>query len=236
MGLDASAATRPDRVEVWTVRTHTAPATLARFESVLDEQERARAAGYARRGDFERFVVAHGALRLILGRELGAATDTLRFQRDGGKAELTTASPRSNLSHSGGLCLIALCHGRTVGVDVEQLAEGFDPVRMSERFFPAAEARHVARGGDTGERIDRFTRLWTRKEAAVKACGGRLWPNLRMPVLRRDVVSSLNPAAPLRVAGIDVPPGYRAAVALSGHAPFTVTVHEFTHEQAADAA
>ena len=80
----------------------------------------------------------------------------------------------------------------------------------------------MAAGRDAGIRADRFARLWARKEAVVKAAGGRLWPNLRLGVLRRDVISCAEPGGQYRVADVATPPAFRAAVALAGAAPFAV--------------
>jgi 4'-phosphopantetheinyl transferase len=95
-------------------------------------------------------------------------------------------------------------------------------VGLSARFFPPEEAGYVAAGRDASAREDRFAHLWARKEAVVKAAGGRLWPNLTIPVHRRDVVSCAEPPGAHRVADVAAPAGYRAAVALAGAEPFTV--------------
>jgi len=61
-----------------------------------------------------------------------------------------------------------------------------------------------------------------RKEAVVKAAGGRLWSNLKIAVLSHDVVSCAEPASPHRVADVTAPTSFRAAVALTGAAPFVM--------------
>ena len=91
---------------------------------------------------------------------------------------------------------------------------------MSTRFYPPAEATYVATGRDASARADRFMRLWSRKEAAVKAAGGRLWPNLGIAVLGCDVVSCAEPPGAHQVADVPAPAGFWAAVALAGAAPF----------------
>jgi 4'-phosphopantetheinyl transferase len=109
-----------------------------------------------------------------------------------------------------------------VGVDIQHLVPGLQVAGLSARFFPPDEAGYVAAGRDASEQVDRFAQLWARKEAVVKAAGGRLWPNLKIAVRGRDVVSCAEPAASHRVADVAAPPGFRAAVALTGAAPFAV--------------
>ena len=91
---------------------------------------------------------------------------------------------------------------------------------MSARFFPPDEAGYVAAARDASARADRFAQLLARKEAVVKAAGGRLWPNLKIAVHGRDVISCAEPASSHRVADVAAPPGFRATVALAGEAPF----------------
>jgi 4'-phosphopantetheinyl transferase len=117
---------------------------------------------------------------------------------------------------------VATSASRPVGVDIQHLVPGLDTAALSARFFPPDEAQYVAAGRDPRERADRFAHLWVRKEAVVKAFGGRLWPNLVIAVHRRDAVSSAEPAGSHRVADLAAPASFRAAVALTGSAPFVI--------------
>ena len=118
--------------------------------------------------------------------------------------------------------MAAISTRRPVGVDIQHLVPGLDTVGLSARFFPTDEASYVAAGRDANARADRFAHLWARKEAVVKAVGGRVWSNLKIAVRDRDVVCCAEPASPHRVADIAAPPGFRAAVALTGAAPFVM--------------
>jgi 4'-phosphopantetheinyl transferase len=198
---------------------------LSWYHEVLDDDERSRAAALLHEPDRHRYTVAHGALRILVGRELSAPPEALVWTRGRhGKPELSGpwSGLHTNLSHSGGLCAVAVSTARPVGVDVQHMVPGLDTVSMSARFFPPDEAEHVAAGCDTATRADRFAYLWARKEAVVKAAGGRLWPNLGIPVHRRDLVDCTEPSSVHRVADIAVPDGFRAAVALAGAAPYAV--------------
>ncbi|GFJ87940.1 4'-phosphopantetheinyl transferase family protein [Phytohabitans rumicis] len=131
-----------------------------------------------------------------------------------------------NLSHSGDLAAVAVSAGRAVGVDVQRHPPGTDVLAMSARYFPDAEVAHVAGGADPAERVDRFVDLWARKEACVKAAGGKLAQGMPLAVhgrrLVRDPSGKLG-GGPYRVARVPVPAGYRAAVALCGAAAMRLT-------------
>jgi 4'-phosphopantetheinyl transferase len=212
-------------VRVWLLPVDLPPEAVTRYEGLLDEGERARAAAFRGPRDRQRFVVAHGALRTLAGRELATEPATLAWAPGRfGKPELLPpwSGLHTSLSHSGDMIAAAVCAGRCVGVDIQFLVPGLDTAGLSARFFPPYEARYVATGGDASVRADRFAHLWARKEAVVKAAGGRLWPNLKIAVHGRDIVSTAEPSAPHRVADVPAPPGFRAAVALTGPAPFLI--------------
>jgi 4'-phosphopantetheinyl transferase len=214
-----------DLVRVWIVPVGVPSDFAARCQDVLDESERARAAAYLTARDRQRFTVAHGVLRMLAGRELTAPPAALTWSPGRyGKPELVSpwSALHTSLSHSGDMIAAAIAAGRPVGVDIQQLVRGLDTDGLSARFFPPGEAGYVAAGDDAGARADRFAQLWARKEAVVKAAGGRLWPNLTIAVRGCDVVSCVEPAGQHRVADVPVPAGYRAAVALAGSAPFTL--------------
>jgi 4'-phosphopantetheinyl transferase len=217
-------------VRVWIGPADVPPEEEARCRETLDDGERASAATLRHEPDRRRYTVAHGALRLLAARELGAPPTALTWIAGRhGKPELTSpwSGWHTSLSHSGGLIAVAVSRGRAVGVDVQRVVADLDVAGMSARFFLPGEAEYVAAGGDAGARADRFARLWVRKEAVVKAAGGRLWPNLRTAVHRRGLVDCADPAGRYRVAAIAAPAGYRAAVALAGATPYDLEVRDW---------
>lgn len=214
-----------DLIRVWIVPVDVPPDTASSCRDALDNSELARAAAFLSLRDQQRFTVAHGALRILAGRELKARPAALTWTSGQyGKPELAPpwSGLHTSLSHSGDLIAAAISTSRPVGVDVQHLVPGLDTVGLSARFFPPDEARYVAAGRDASIRADRFAQLWARKEAVVKAAGGRLWPNLKIAVHGRDVATYAEPAASHRLADVAAPPGFRAAVALAGAAPFVV--------------
>jgi 4'-phosphopantetheinyl transferase len=201
-------------VRVWLVREQEYRPGLA---AVLDADERRRAAAYRHESTRRLFVVSHAALRTITGAELGVEAAALRWTiGPHGKPEVPGL--HVNLSHSGGLAMVAVCAERRVGVDIQQIVPGLEVLSMAERYYPADEAAHVGPDSDAGAG-ERFAMLWARKEALVKAAGGRLTQALPVPVLGRDVVGYYGAAGRVgryRLTDIAAPDGFRAAVALAG--------------------
>lgn len=219
-----------DVVEVWLIRTDLPQRMLDDLLSLLDDDERERARALAHPESRRRFIAAHGAFRVILGRHLGVPPASLRWRLGPhGKPELAMPGPRVSFSHSGELAALATAPARRVGVDIQQLLPRLDVARMAARFYPPQEAEFVASGIEPARQVDRFTRLWVRKEAFVKVAGGRLLPGLEQVIPRDGVVGGSVtsgcgglPGGPCLVRDIRAPRGYRAAVAAEGTRAYDV--------------
>ncbi|MFJ7909752.1 4'-phosphopantetheinyl transferase family protein [Kitasatospora sp. NPDC096204] len=222
----------PEDVEVWTVPLDTAPGPAPPvLGALLDDEERARARRLPDPIRRSRFVTAHAALRTVVGSRVGRPPEAVRFTRGpNGKPEPAYGNGLFvSLSHSHGIALVALA-ARPVGVDVELPAGASVATRIAERCFPPDEFRAVAaapagRGPDGRAAV--FARLWTRKEACVKAEGGRLGQGLGLWVLGGPGPLTVHGrggalTGPWRVADLAPAPGYAGAVALSGSGPFRV--------------
>jgi len=198
------------------------------FAGLLDDGERARAAAFQKPHDQRLFTIAHGAIRMLAGREADAGPAELTWTPgEHGKPELMPpwSGLHTSVSHSGDVAAVAVTTSRPVGVDIQRVVPSLDAAALSARFFPPSEASYVAAGRGQRERANRFARLWVRKEAAVKSAGTRLWPNLAIEVRGRDVVTCSEPAGLHRVAKVTAPGGYHAAVALAGPEPFAMSVN-----------
>jgi 4'-phosphopantetheinyl transferase len=210
-----------DTAEVWLIRADVPGQVVTFLHGLLDERERSRANGW-RWAERRRYVVAHGAARLILGDRLGEPPADLRYTY-GAQGKPGIEGAQMSLSHSGEFCMLAVTEDRPVGVDIQQLASGIEPVSMAARYFPIAEARFVAAARPVEQAV-RFARMWARKEALTKAVGGRLVASLSVPVcvMRRSVV-----VGGIRITDVLAPPGFRAAIALAGRAGFRVRVRRW---------
>jgi len=122
-----------------------------------------------------RWLISRGAMREILGAELQISPASVRLQLGAhGRPRLDPGAHETdldfNLSHSGDLALVATARGVRVGIDVERLRPGRDPLRIADRYFSAAEVAAV-RAFPAADRPMAFLRYWTAKEALAKALG-----------------------------------------------------------------
>ena len=217
--------TREDEVTVFLVHTDQPKAVTDRLARHLDTGERRRAEAMPDHSRRNRFVIAHGAVREIVAERLGVRPAEIRWHEGPNGKPSLAAQLRVNLSTGGAAALVALTWHRDVGVDIEPLPPERVATGLAARHFPAAQARYVAEGLTPDGIAARFTTLWSRKEACVKAHGGRLSQGMALAV--DGVTPVCVPFADaedgvVRVHDLPAPPDHRAAVALIGPAPFDV--------------
>lgn len=143
------------------------------LEHLLDEQELQRARRLLVSRKAREFVVARARLRQILGSYLGLAPETVPFAYGPyGKPALAgpSGAPAFNLAHSGQWGLCAVTGGSTVGIDLERVDRQLDYEKLAAGFFSTAE-RTWLQTVAPHRRRRLFFRLWTRKEAWLKAKG-----------------------------------------------------------------
>jgi 4'-phosphopantetheinyl transferase len=183
----------PGEVHVWRTALEQSPGKVESLLSTLTADERDRAERFHFQRDRDRFIIARGTLRAILGRYLGIEPDALRFSySDHGKPSLVDehrANLRFNVSHSHKLALFAFAVTRELGVDLEWIRADVADEQIAERFFSAEEVG-VLRMLPKEIQSEAFFNCWTRKEAYIKAIG----EGLSMPLSR--FVVSLAPGDP----------------------------------------
>ena len=188
-------------VHVHGVRLHAPDTVAAQFHTILTPDERDRAARFSFPHLQRSFLLARGALRILLGRYLHADPDALLFQYgpNGKPALADPASLRFNLSHSGGLALFAFALDCEVGIDIEAIRPLPDLEQIAVRQFSAQESAELL-ALPAVRREPSFFRSWTRMEAIAKASG----QGLSGPSSRHRLFT---------LHDLPVPPQYAAAIA-----------------------
>lgn len=225
-------------VQVWRLRVdlegQSREAASAIAEAVIAE-EYERAARFRQEADRQRFLQGRLLLRTFLGHHLGIAPRDVSFLKgEFGKPEVqrqveaggsAAAAARAgilrfNLAHSGEWLLFGLARDRELGVDVEQHRVMSDAIDIARRFFAPPEVAALE-ALDPALHHDTFFRVWTRKEAIVKATGQGISAGLDRFAVSADAPADVT----LRgldgdptwerwtIRGLDMPENYTAAVA-----------------------
>jgi len=143
-------------------------AEVERARLLLDEDEAEKAARFMFDEHRRLYTLAHGMLRIVLGRSLQRAPEGLRFAiGEHGKPSIDGVE--FNLSHTEG-CIVVALGNDPLGVDVESWLRRTDVLGICDRFFAPSEAAAL-RALPPSEHRERFFRYWTLKEAYIKARG-----------------------------------------------------------------
>jgi 4'-phosphopantetheinyl transferase len=198
------------------------------FES-LDLSERSRAEKFRSVQDRHRYIAAHGFLRLALGEILGRPANALVLEESSqGKPEFSQNEHdnrrlKFNLSHSAGWALIAISWNRELGVDLESAESLVDDneslSKLAARILSKRELEIWNAIPAAVNRRAKFLRMWTRKEAFVKATGEGLrhdLANIELPTDATpfDVPSGKRPADRWTVHDLSVPVELTAALTI----------------------
>jgi 4'-phosphopantetheinyl transferase len=200
---------------------------LERFRACLSPDEQTRAARYHFDADRRRFAWTRGLLRTLLAYYVDTTPDRIQFGAGAkGKLHLVPAQAgvRFNVSHSHEWAFLALARDREVGVDVEHHRPlHHDLFGIADRFFAPAEVAAL-RALPSAAQEAAFFRIWSRKEAYIKATGEGVSAGLDT----FEVSSGEEAAVTLRVYGrpeedqrwvmrsLEAGPDYAAALCIEG--------------------
>lgn len=214
---------------VWHATLDGASKHLIRLEPMLSVDERERAARLRRSEDRNRFVVTRGFLREVLSTYTHIDPAVIQFEYGPkGKPRMQAGSAvaplQFNLSHCDSIALLAITADRPVGVDIERVRADPEDSLIVRQFFSPAEREEYFSVGDA-DKPRAFARLWTRKEAYLKALGEGLSKPLDSFTVGFTSRAYTHHALPLQtrgdtepwtVLGLDVACGYEAALAAPG--------------------
>lgn len=217
---------RRGTVDVWRAHLALPPGELSRISPCLNDDERQRAARFRFQRDRDHFLASRGLLRHILSSYLNTPPGEIHFgYAPQGKPYLVDhPGLHFNLSHAADVLVIAVAAGRELGVDVERV---FSEAVMNEVSGPVlSDPERVAFGRlHPDQRRGWFVRLWTRKEAYIKADGRGM--SLRLEGIdvstlpeRVRLMGDAPDEWPLcqrwAIRELEVAPGYAGALASEG--------------------
>jgi 4'-phosphopantetheinyl transferase len=138
----------------------------------LSSDEGARLPKYRSREAAERYVVTRSLVRIVLSEHLGVAAREIRVSHTDTGKPVVAEGIHFNVTHSGDLVLVALSEQRAVGVDVERKREVERVRSLMQRWLTDSErydCEHLTATGATPS--EAFLRIWSLKEARLKALG-----------------------------------------------------------------
>ena len=157
---------------------------LERYETLLGSEETTSYQELINPHYQREYLISQALLRAVLGYYADCEPAALEFERnDSGKPALknATAALRDlsfNLSHSAGSIVCAVTRAGPVGVDVEAWSDDSNSdtgnmVDVADSYFSQREIEHLQRLPASAQQ-QQFCKIWTLKEAYVKARGENL--------------------------------------------------------------
>ena len=235
-------------IQVWHAGSSSSePGALERCcENWLSQDERVRADRFRIPTSRNQHVVGRGMARRLLGREQIAPGDiSFAIEKNGKPYVIHPAQARCpfNISHTDGLVICGIDNQSQglqglLGVDVEKLDRRTDPA-LANRYFSKPEIDVLETCLSETARRNMFLRIWTLKEAFIKAIGtglqtpladfafeniGSATPEIRM------LNPNLESATQWSFFSIEPRPGYIGAVAIGANSvrqDTKVTVRRF---------
>ena len=173
--------------------------------AALSPEDWHRAGRFHFERDRERFIASRGIQRQVLAQYLGIEAGAMNFSTGThGKPQLPDTTLRFNLSHSDDLMLLAVTHGRELGVDLEFMKPNVPFETLADHYFDPEDAWDL-RLLPAAQRPWKFYDIWTSTEAQLKASGLGLSHGAKVSDADRWSMMKFTPAV-----------GYAAAVAVEG--------------------
>jgi 4'-phosphopantetheinyl transferase len=193
--------------------------------NTLSRGEKDRANRFRRADNRSLFALTRAALRSLMAEATGVAAGKIAFAEGPyGKPSLVgTHGPHFNVAHSGSWALIGFSGSRDIGVDIEFMRAAGGELDLARSFFSSAEYCFLE-GLANGMLRSSFYKIWTCKEAVLKAHGAGISQHLKdfSVELTGDGYAihpepnCFSPAlASVAVQPVEVPEGYAACYALA---------------------
>ena len=143
--------------------------------SQINEEEKNQAQRFSFDKDQQRFIIARNSLKRILSLYLSIPPQKIDFQYNNyGKPQLldniNKINLQFNLSHSENLAIYGITCHNVIGVDIEYMRPMLEAENLAKRFFTQKEFLAISQLS-SAEQSGEFFKLWTGKEAYLKAIG-----------------------------------------------------------------
>ena len=219
---------KQDEIKIYILDYLTIINKMGCLKNNLTSQEISIANKFKFEKDKLRYIIARSFLRKILSNILGInPIDIIISTNKFGKPVLdlkTYSNIKFNLSHSGEIIIYAVSLSNEVGIDIEILDSTINHLEIAKNYFSSKETLFLENSKNQFEMTERFFRVWTRKEALLKAVGTGLLPELKQIDVLQDVIkldlfsteSLGNQNSIFSVIDLSINTNYRSAIAYLG--------------------
>lgn len=164
-----------DHIHVWKASLDYNESKINSAIEFLSMDEVERANRFYFENDRSQFIVRRSILKQIIAKYLEIDPKNLLFGYNlFGKPHLINDSLKHslkfNMSYSNNMALYAISYEIEVGIDIEFIQKDIEFQQIIDRFFSPNEIEYL-RNINIDKRKEEFFKIWTRKEAVLKALG-----------------------------------------------------------------
>lgn len=199
-------------IQLWIVPFDTPDRDIEELRALLSADEREKVGRYRFEADRNCYIITRGILRQLIGQYIDLAPQDLLFEYNPHGKPLLPQSPLAfNVSHSGNFALLAFSATGSIGVDIELIRSNFTFSRLVPRYFSSDQITEIEQSQNPRAT---FFKLWTLKEAFIKAIGTGIFHDLNSLTIQLTTAHFTHPENHKRwsVNPLNIHPNYAAAV------------------------
>lgn len=164
-------------MDLWKVSIQDFLPAIDQLQIVLSAEEKTRVERYHQNKDKIRFTIGRGMLRFILAAYLNVSPSSLAFSKSQYNKPILEGPDdlHFNASYAEDLILIGVAN-EPIGVDIEYINRSLNYKELVGEVFTQTEKSLIS---SSLKGREEFFKLWTRKEALLKAVGRGLGDDLK---------------------------------------------------------
>jgi 4'-phosphopantetheinyl transferase len=158
-------------IHLYTATTGSSSEFIEQCRLALTNAELERSSYFKFKEAQESYVISQGGLKLLLSSYLNISPQQVKFGRHSKRKPYSLDDPSLffNISNSGNRVVYAFSRAGEVGIDLELIRPLPDLDELIEKNFSYKEREYINKNDQ--ERLQRFFKFWTVKEAYLKAIG-----------------------------------------------------------------
>ncbi|MEO8231772.1 MAG: 4'-phosphopantetheinyl transferase superfamily protein [Ignavibacteriota bacterium] len=219
----------PGEIHIYTLKLRNFLQNISDLQENLIASEIERANKFKFNIDRSNFIVGRFWLRKLLSFYLQSIPSEIKLSLNQfGKPILDIAQHENlkfNLSHSGNLIIYSFCLNSEIGIDIEKIETSINHLEIAEHYFTETEKSYLKKSNNSKQLINRFFKIWTRKESLLKAIGTGLLLDLKQIDILNDqfyfnnytFANKLSNNKLWYIKDLAIDDNYSAAIAYSGN-------------------
>ena len=165
-------------VDVFFAETQDLVEAYSNLKQNIGKEEQDRADKFVHEKDRTTYISCHAILRLLLSGKLNISPLEITYLNGVYNKPMLPGDPVFfNITHTGQSFAIVISDSFEAGIDMESINREMNFRGIIKSFFSKSESEFILEEPDKAS--DRFFKLWTRKEAFLKALGTGIADNLK---------------------------------------------------------